>query len=60
MPGYKKLPLWVPVTLPGHFILFVYLPADKKLLICDPLGRDAALKRTREVNVFCGLAQSNP
>lgn len=52
VPGYKNFPLWVPVTLPGHFILFVYLPADKKLLICDPLGRDAALTRTREVNVF--------
>ena len=52
MPNYKHVPLWLPIMLPDHFILFVFLPAENKLLVCDPLGRDRALTRSREVNVF--------
>lgn len=59
--GASNLPLWVPITLPGHFILFLYLPDEKMLLVCDPLGTAFAKKRSAEIAAFVAwLKVSHP
>ena len=50
--GVSNVPLWVPITLPGHFIVFLYLPVEKLLLVCDPLGAAYAKKRTADIAAF--------
>lgn len=50
--GAEQVPLFVPVILPGHFILLIYLPADKLVLVCDPLGKRAGETRRKEVDAF--------
>jgi hypothetical protein len=50
--GATQIPLWVPVMLPGHFILLIHLPAEQVLLVCDPLGKAAGETRRAQVNAF--------
>lgn len=44
--------LWAPVHVPGHYITLVHVPAEKKLLVLDPLGRTRAMTRTTIANAF--------